>query len=115
MTVGERIKQRRIELGLSQTDFGKRMGLMAKSNVSRLEHSGNNMTLDTVRKCATALDCTVAYLMGWEEEHDRSDRVAYLLEQYPEVFDDDFIIEYAKSAEMVKQQTKDYFHFVSSK
>ena len=64
MTVGERIKERRIELGLTQEELGKRMGY-GKSAVCRVEKEGNNITSNRVEKFAKALECTPGYLMGW--------------------------------------------------
>nr|WP_297703741.1 helix-turn-helix transcriptional regulator [uncultured Butyrivibrio sp.] len=66
MTVGERIKKRRLELGLTQEELAKRLGY-GKSAVCRLEKSANNITTDRISKCATALETTPAYLMGWTD------------------------------------------------
>ena len=68
MTVGERIKQRRIELGLSQEDLAKRMGYSGKSSVCKAETSEDNITTTKVSKFAKALNCSEKYLMGWEEQ-----------------------------------------------
>lgn len=68
MNIGERIRHRRIELGLTQTEFAKKMGLSAKSTVSKLENQGDNLTTDRIRRIAEVLECTPAYLMGWEDE-----------------------------------------------
>ncbi len=64
MTVGERIRQRRIELGLTQEELGKRLGY-GKSAVCRVEKEGNNITTDRISKFAKALECSPSYLMGW--------------------------------------------------
>lgn len=68
MNIGERIRHRRIELGLTQTEFAKKMGLSAKSTVSKLENQGDNLTTDRIRRIAEVLECTPAYLMGWEDK-----------------------------------------------
>lgn len=68
MTIGERIKIRREELGLSQTELAKRMGLSAKSTICKLETQGDNITTDRIRRVADALNCSIAYLMGWDNE-----------------------------------------------
>lgn len=68
MTVGERIKKRREELGLSQSELAKKMGYAGKSTVCRAETYGNNITTDKIRKYAKALDCTEAELVGWNED-----------------------------------------------
>ena len=70
MTIGERIKQRRIELGLTQTELAHRMGLTSKTTICKAETTDFNPTTDRVREFAKALECTPAYLMGWEEQHE---------------------------------------------
>ena len=67
MTVGERIYQRRKELGLTQEELGKRLGY-GKSAVCRVEKEGNNITSDRIIKFANALECSPSYLMGWEDK-----------------------------------------------
>lgn len=67
MTIGERIKQRRIELGLTQTELAHKMGLTSKTTICKAETTDFNPTTDRVREFAKALDCTPAYLMGWED------------------------------------------------
>lgn len=66
MTVGERVKDRRIELNLTQAELAKRAGVADKTAISRIEHAGNDVTMRQVRKLAPALETTQAYLMGWE-------------------------------------------------
>ena len=72
MTIGERIKQRRIELGLSQEELAKRLGNKSRASVCTVEKDKEDMTTDRVRKYAEALECTPAYLMGWEDEKSES-------------------------------------------
>lgn len=66
MTIGERIKQRRIELGLSQEELSKKMGYKTRNAIYQFEQK-DNMKLSIVEKFAEALETTPAYLMGWEE------------------------------------------------
>lgn len=68
MTVGERIKNRRIELRMSQEELAMRVGCKSKSSVCKMETKDNNPTMDTVKLYAKALETTPAYLMGWEVE-----------------------------------------------
>jgi len=71
MTIGERIKQRRLELGLTQLELAHKMGLTSKTTICKAETSDFNPTTDRVREFAKALDCTPAYLMGWEESQNK--------------------------------------------
>lgn len=72
MTIGERIKQRRIELGLSQEELAKRLGNKSRASVCTVEKDKEDMTTDRVRKYAQALECTPSYLMGWEDKKPES-------------------------------------------
>lgn len=63
--IGERIKNRRKELGLSQEELAKKMGLKSKSTICKVETGGDNLTSTIVKKYAKALDTTPSYLMGW--------------------------------------------------
>lgn len=67
MTTGERIKQRRIELGLTQLELAKKLGYTSKAAISKIEKQGNDVTLKTVKKFSKVLYCTPSYLMGWQE------------------------------------------------
>lgn len=64
MTVGERIRERRKSLELTQEELGKRLG-WGKSAVCRVEKEGNNITTDRITKIADALSCSPGFLMGW--------------------------------------------------
>ena len=92
MTIGERIKQRRLELGLSQQDLAERLGNKSRASVCTVEKDKEDMTTDRIRKYAEALETTPAYLMGWEDfcgnpidggmQNDRTEMVMALYKQY---------------------------------
>ena len=67
MSIGERIKARRIELGLSQEELAHRLGNKSRASVSTVEHDKEDLTTTRIKQYATALECTPGYLMGWEE------------------------------------------------
>lgn len=65
MTISERIKARRIELGLTLEDVGKILNV-SKSTVLRYETSEiENMGIDKLENLAKALQTTPGFLMGW--------------------------------------------------
>ena len=68
MTLGERIKKRRIELGLSQEELAHRLGNKSRASVSTVEHDKEDLTTDRIRKYAEALETSPAFLMGWRTE-----------------------------------------------
>ena len=69
--VGMRIKQARINLGLTQDELAKRMG-KSKSLICKVENGLDNLTSDKVMDYANALETTPSYLMGWEDEEPES-------------------------------------------
>lgn len=74
MTIGERIKQRRIELGLSQDELSRKMGYKTRNAIYQFEQK-DNMKLSLIEKFAEALDTTPAYLMGWDEMKQEVERL----------------------------------------
>ena len=64
----ERIRDRRLELGLSYQDLADKTG-MSKSTLQRYETGFiKNIPLSKVEALAKALRVTPEYLMGWEEK-----------------------------------------------
>lgn len=64
--VGDRIRERRLALGLSQTELAKRIGNSNRCSISRDERDGETITTRRLSLYAKALNCTEAYLMGQE-------------------------------------------------
>lgn len=69
MTIADRIKNKRIELDMSQTELADRAKYSNKAAISKLEHAGDNISMKQVKRIATALGVSPAYLMGWEDEN----------------------------------------------
>ena len=68
MTIGNRIKERRIELGLSADDLADRIG-KSRATVYRYENGDiENMPTTVLEPLAKALETTPADLMGWESD-----------------------------------------------
>ena len=67
MTIGERIRNRRKELGLSQEELANRLGNKSRASVCTVEKDRGDMTTEQIKKYAEALETTPAYLMGMTE------------------------------------------------
>lgn len=66
MNTGDRIKQRRIELGLSADELATRIG-KSRATIYRYENGDiENMPTPILEPLAKALETTPAQLMGWE-------------------------------------------------
>ena len=66
MTKGDRIKQARIEKGITQDELG-RLCETSKQNIYKYETGKiTNIPSDMIEKMGNALDVSPCYLMGWE-------------------------------------------------
>lgn len=68
MTIGERIKFRRQEMGITQRDLAKRMGYTDHTTITRVEAGKVDLPMSRVSQFAEALRVSPSYLMGWEDE-----------------------------------------------
>lgn len=69
MTVGQRIREKRIEQGLSQSELAAKMGYSGKTSVSMAENCGDNITTTKVEKFAKALGVSTKYLMFGDDDY----------------------------------------------
>lgn len=67
MNIGNRIKNRRIELGMTQQELAVKMGFKTRSHISLLEQGDRNIPISKIEKLANALEVSPEYLMGWED------------------------------------------------
>jgi lexA repressor len=68
MTTGELIKQRRIELGMTQEELASKMGFKTKASISRLESNDRKLPLSKLKKMAMILDIRPSRLMGFDDD-----------------------------------------------
>ncbi len=76
MTTGEKIKQRRIELGWSLRELAKRMGYANQSTISRIEKGEIDIPQSKVVKFAEVMGTSIAFLMDWEEVRKKNDTLS---------------------------------------
>lgn len=77
MTIGERIADRRKQLGMTQEELAHKMGYKSKSSINKIELQWVNVPLSKLEKVAEALSCEPAYLMGWEDVQITEDTVNF--------------------------------------
>lgn len=81
MTIGERIKNRRKELGLTVDELAQRLG-KNRATVYRYESNDIEKLPTTVLEpLAKALDVTPAYLMGWKSSDISIKKIPYNAEE----------------------------------
>lgn len=67
MTVGERIKEARIQLGLSQVEFADKINVSKQTLYKYENNIITNIPSDKIEAAATLSGVSPAYLMGWED------------------------------------------------
>lgn len=67
-TLYDRIRSRRVELGMTVEELAHKMGYKDKSSISKIENGKADIPQSKIAVFAEALETTPAYLMGWEED-----------------------------------------------
>lgn len=70
MTIADRIRNIRNELQLSQTELAERANYCDKTRISKIENSGNDISMKQVKRIALALGVPMESLMGWSVPED---------------------------------------------
>lgn len=68
MTIGERIKQRRNELQMSQRELASKLGYANNTTLAKIENGQVDLSQTRIKQFAEVLAVDVSYLMGWTEE-----------------------------------------------
>lgn len=79
--MGLRIKNRRIENGLTQSELAEKTGYKEKSSIAHIEHGEVDIPQSKIEVFARVLNCTPAYLMGWES-NDAHEQALILYQKY---------------------------------
>lgn len=82
MTTYDNIKNRRIELNLSQDELAKKLGYSDRSAISKIEAGNYDLSITKIKAIAKALNIPVYDLVEWEEPNKKdstpiSEREAY--------------------------------------
>lgn len=66
--IGDRIKERRVELGITQTELATRVGYGSKVSVSKIESNQRDVPREKIVAFAEALCCDISYLLELDGE-----------------------------------------------
>lgn len=66
--IGNRIRDQREKLGISQDELSKRLGYKSRSSINKIELGERNLTQAKIKSIADALGTTPEYIMGWTEQ-----------------------------------------------
>ena len=70
MTLYDRIRQLRIDAGMSQDDLARAMGYKDRSMITKIELGKVDISQKKILAFAKVLNTTPAYLMGWTDEQE---------------------------------------------
>lgn len=84
MILNERIKERRIELGMTLEEVAQRVGV-SRQTIQRYESGVINIPSDKLISISMALSIDPGYLMGWKELHGKSSKPPLPVFDYPYV------------------------------
>ena len=79
MKIGERIKYRREQLGLSQDELARRLGYKSRSSINKIENDASGLPQSKIVAIANALQTTPSYIMGWQEEQKKNDAITDII------------------------------------
>ena len=65
--LAKRIKERREELGLSQTQLAFKLGYKSRSSINKIEKGENDIPPSKIKWFAEVLNISPTELMGWDE------------------------------------------------
>lgn len=73
MTLGEKVKIRREQIGMTQEELAKKMGYKSKSSITKIEKGERDLPQSKIKQIADCLGTSPSYLMGWQREEPKID------------------------------------------
>ena len=87
MTKGQRIKNKREELRISQTDLANAIGV-SKQTLYKYENDiVTNIPSDVIERLSSRLDCSPGYIMGWEDSEELKNFDSKEIEKAAELYE----------------------------
>lgn len=79
--LGDMIKKRREQLGMSQDELAQKVGYKSRSSINKIELNKQELTQSQIVKIAIALNVPVGYLLGDKVETPKSTKELTVDEQ----------------------------------
>ena len=70
MNVGDRIRQRRIDLNMTQDELARKVGYKTRASINNIELK-RDIPMKKLKPIADALEISVYDLMGWQPSEDK--------------------------------------------
>ena len=97
MAIGDRIKIRREELGLTQQQLADRLGYKSKSAINKIEMGINDVGQKKVPHFAKALETSIEYLMEMDDVEKNQQHTKYYDPEIAELTQDLFENHYLRA------------------
>lgn len=81
MKIGDRIKYRREQLGMSQDELARRLGYKSRSSINKIEKDASGLPQTKIVAIANVLQTTPSYIMGWQEVQKKNDTLTDIVVQ----------------------------------
>lgn len=82
MGIGDKIRQRRETIGMSQVELANKLGYTSRSSINKIEKDINDIPQSKIIAFAEALETTPAFLMDWkDEQNDNKSNIGKYLKQ----------------------------------
>ena len=109
MSIGDRIRAKRIEIGMSQEELAKKLGYKSRSSINKIELGARNLTQSKIKAIADALETTPAHLMGWEDPPPNPDFTRSA------IFDNGKVLDVSLLPEDKKKEVLEYIEYLIEK
>lgn len=109
MEICDRIKYKRKQLGMTQTELAALTGYTNKSSIASVEAGKIDLPLSKVKIFAKALHTTPSYLLGWGEENARTAQEKRLIayaDMFSKVKNSDELLNILRSYESQEEPIK---------
>ena len=63
MSLGENVKKRRLELGLTQQELADALGYKTRSSIAKIEQDSTHIPDNKLSSLSNVLHCTITYLL----------------------------------------------------
>lgn len=108
MTVGERIKEARMRLGLSQVDFAEKINVSKQTLYKYENNIITNIPSDKIEAAATLSGVSPAYLMGWKDNSMESNQTASSFTQCQTKDEESLVLSYRELNDINKKKSVTY-------
>lgn len=116
MEMADRIKERRNFMGYTQEELGEKLGLQ-KSAIAKYENGRvENIKRSVIANMAKVLECSPAYLMGWEDTEQTNAESPKILQYYEKLNDigKNVATERVKELTEVPRYIKEDVHYINA-